>query len=907
MQTKALIAFLLTCVVFNNICQAKVWKINLSSNYNGKTLWGEHLGGNSQTPVFKNLQQAVDFSKVMPGDTIHVAFVNASYGSVVISKRLVIIGDAYPYTLPTVSRNANIATNVSGVSFLPGSEGSQFLGFRVKGEKLKVDTENITIRYCVIEGALDFSSRASGATISYNFFKKTSQRSVIDAESGFETSVRNVVFNNNILQKPLLTNNVIFKEVKNNIIDAPSPVMGGNAVQIRTENYTNNILKTPNARVDVTREKNARRNIVAINSERERNKNASVAARGQDCTEPPAQPAFIPDMETCNTTIVVEIDEVEGATSYTWDAPMAVITSGQGTNAITLQIDPGFWEPTVHTISVVSENECGQSEPRTFTISALPVVDLEAVLIATFEETCEGFVTGFVAIPNVAETYANYQWRHNITDVGTNSYFYEAPVSDGDLIYCMVNANVCGIGTTSTNGIEMHTWPTFTPSVEIVASSTDICPGQLVSFSAIPTAPGDFPMYEWIVNGNSAAIGSSEFSTTTLQDGDRVSVMMISSELCVSSGSVFSTTLTITVNPVTTPTVSISASATEFCAGTNVTFTATATNGGTTPQYQWKVNGESVGTNQATFSIGALSDGDEVSCEMISNAACASGTPVSSSTIQVSVIPEPTPAISITASVNNVCAGQQITFTAQVTDGGTSPTYKWKVNNVVVGTNQSTYSSNTFSDGDRVVCDLISNAPCASTSTVSSDTATVEVMDDVVGSISIAGETTVIVGDDALLTSQITGVTGSYIQQWQDSTSVHGWQDIPGATAATLNYSPATTGDKVRCVLTSTSLCGNLVETFSNKLEFTVNIPRNIFRSYPNPTDGLLRIDRLSPDDHWKALEIININGHRVSAPIGIAGQTSIAIDIRHLTPGEYIIRLTRDTGSAESIKIIKR
>jgi hypothetical protein len=75
--------------------------------------------------------------------------------------------------------------------------------------------------------------------------------------------------------------------------------------------------------------------------------------------------------------------------------------------------------------------------------------------------------------------------------------------------------------------------------------------------------------------------------------------------------------------------------------------------------------------------------------------------------------------ISISASKNNVCVIISATYTATPTNGGTNPSYQWKVNGIDVGTNSSTYSY-TPANGDLVSCVLTSSELCTTNNPASS-------------------------------------------------------------------------------------------------------------------------------------------------------------------------------------------
>ncbi|MFZ4521501.1 MAG: LamG-like jellyroll fold domain-containing protein [Bacteroidales bacterium] len=139
-------------------------------------------------------------------------------------------------------------------------------------------------------------------------------------------------------------------------------------------------------------------------------------------------------------------------------------------------------------------------------------------------------------------------------------------------------------------------------------------------------------------------------------------------------------------NVITVPapvSITITASANNVCSGSLVTFTAAPVNGGTAPQYQWKVNGINSGTNNPVF-IHSPANNDAVTCILTSNAPGATGNPATSNVIQMAVVPLVPVSVSITASANPVCQGDTVQYTAHMVNAGSNAALQWYVNGVPV-------------------------------------------------------------------------------------------------------------------------------------------------------------------------------------------------------------------------------
>ena len=261
--------------------------------------------------------------------------------------------------------------------------------------------------------------------------------------------------------------------------------------------------------------------------------------------------------------------------------------------------------------------------------------------------------------------------------------------------------------------------PNVTPSVMVSTGMGDsVCSGSMVTFTATPVNGGTAPAYQWQVNGHPVVSTGATYSYMPVT-GDVVTATLTSNAVCPLPATA-SNTQTITVFSTETPSVSISATGgNTVCPGTMVTLSSSPVFGGTSPSYNWLVNGHPAST-AATYSY-TPANTDVVSLVLTSNYPCRTATTVNSNDVVFDVNAPVTPVFSVYADPGTVISKYQtVYFYANVTNASTGATFTWKVNGTTVSSTP-TYSTATLVNNDTVSLTITSSAgTCGTASTTQS-------------------------------------------------------------------------------------------------------------------------------------------------------------------------------------------
>jgi hypothetical protein len=238
--------------------------------------------------------------------------------------------------------------------------------------------------------------------------------------------------------------------------------------------------------------------------------------------------------------------------------------------------------------------------------------------------------------------------------------------------------------------------------------------------------------------------------------------------------------------------VSIAANKTfPQCQGTSVTFTATPTNGGATPTYQWRKNGVVTGTNSPTYTTTGLANSDVITCRMTSSIAGALNNPATSNAITASILSAPSAPITTTGPTA-YCSGVNACTLSTNNIGGLS--YQWikGVNNVAGATAASYVPTSTTSASYKVR--VTNSLGCSKTSTA----VAITVNANPTATVTANGPTTFCSGQNLCTLNANAGTGLTY--QW-----IKGTTNISGATAA--SYVPTTSSNNYKVRVTNANGC----------------------------------------------------------------------------------------------------
>ncbi|MES2701629.1 MAG: PKD domain-containing protein [Bacteroidota bacterium] len=254
----------------------------------------------------------------------------------------------------------------------------------------------------------------------------------------------------------------------------------------------------------------------------------------------------------------------------------------------------------------------------TVTTPTIPVVNITG----PGDTLCPGITYTFTATPVAGGgSLPVYQWRVNGMIVGSGSTYSFLPAG-GDILSVKMTGSGCVAPDTAVSVHVLTVLPSAMPSVAMLIDPNDtLCQFTPTNFTAVPVYGGATPLYTWLVNGSAA--GTASPFTYVPVNGDVIRVQMTSNYLCRLANVVTSADITLTVDSLATPHVTIIPTpGVNVHTGDVVTLNAIVTDAGPSPLYQWQVNGVPVPGATNTSYTSTFNHFDSVSCVVTSNGIC---------------------------------------------------------------------------------------------------------------------------------------------------------------------------------------------------------------------------------------------------------------------------------------------
>jgi trimeric autotransporter adhesin len=400
------------------------------------------------------------------------------------------------------------------------------------------------------------------------------------------------------------------------------------------------------------------------------------------------------------TGYVYSVNVIPDATSYQWTLPAgASVSVGAGTNSITVNFSP---TATSGDVIVAGVGTCGTGPSSTLavTVNALPE---PASGITGNDTVCPG-ASGLVYSTAILPSATNYIWTvpsgaNIVNGSGTDSIivdFTTNAISGNITVY---GNNFCGNGTSSVFPVVVNPLP-----VPTITGSSSVCLGTSATYTTQPGMIG----YSWNVpTGGTIQSGGNTEQITVLWTTAGTQTVMVNYTSTLGCTALVPGSLTVTVEPVPSPTIS---GMTSLCV--NSGYYNYITEAGFY-NYQWTISPggiitSGIGTNQVLVSW-TVGGQQWIAINYSTISGCNAPEPT---LVDVTVNDVPSPASAISGT-DVVCAGVTgIQYSTAVIPG--AMTYVWIIpggcsvssgagtNTITVDFSESAISGNIIVQGNNL-------------------------------------------------------------------------------------------------------------------------------------------------------------------------------------------------------------
>lgn len=537
----------------------------------------------------------------------------------------------------------------------------------------------------------------------------------------------------------------------------------------------------------------------------------------------------------------------------------------------------------------------GLAQNIIFYLTTTCTIDIPSIFVSvSSSQPCENEPVTFTANLGATTATVEYQWLVNNVDVaGATDAAFTSTFNSGDLVHCRITfSNSCESQDVETPQLEVLTIMPIsdTPTLTISTNNTTICATDNVTALATPENVQGLNnvSFQWTLNDQDIpGATNTSLSINSLDNGDVLKCLIKYDDPCASNSQVLSNELNFTVNTSTTPTLTINSDFTNICAGEAVDFLADAIDAGSNPTFQWKIDGNNVGSNSSSFSTSDLTNNQVVTCEVTSNDACATTLTATSNPIVMGVSDLNTPTLDLQVNQSVICVAETVTFTATGTHLGSNPQFEWFLDGQTTTGTNNTFTTNSLTNGQSVTCQVTSSESCLTTNTLMSDPIIMEVNSSVTPSITITSDATAIcTGGTVTFTATGDNLGTNPTFQWMvDGT-------MTGNNASIFNTT-ITNEQTISCIVTATNTCSGTLTANSNEIDITLtNLTLEVMEIRPE------RCDESNGFIHLEAL------GGMAPYTYNWDNQSTNTNTLTQLSAGNYSVIVTDVNGCAAELEI---